>query len=229
MSGFKILLLGGTGLIGKEVLKSIPLFPEIEKVVVWARTSNLQVQESSIEFQSVTWEDFSSGKVAFPESIDAVICCLGTTINQAGSQEKFKEIDFEYPLLVAQKAKEKDVKAFLIVTAMGANENSKIFYNRVKGGIERELTAIGFPYLGIFRPSILIGERANVRIGEKIGEILGYLIPFGLLGLKNYEPIRAEFVARSMLKTLISKESVLDSKSAHLAEIIENREIAALG
>ncbi|TGM74798.1 nucleoside-diphosphate sugar epimerase [Leptospira mtsangambouensis] len=200
----KILLLGGTGLIGKQVLISLVFYPQIKKVIVWARnsqsTSNPNVP---IEVVKVSWEDFRSGKVSLPDGLDAVFCCLGTTINKAGSQEKFKEIDYEYPLLAAKQAKEKNVPGFYIITAMGSDANSTIFYNRVKGEIETELRKLEFPFLGIFRPSLLIGEREEVRIGEKVGEFLGNIIPFGLLGLKKFKPIPGEYVAKSMIYSLL--------------------------
>jgi|JI8StandDraft_1071087.scaffolds.fasta_scaffold00679_7 uncharacterized protein YbjT (DUF2867 family) len=229
MKKINLLLLGGTGLIGTEVLKSILFYPQIKKTVVWARSSAATAYDAPIEVQSVTWESFSKGEITFPSEIDAVVCCLGTTIKKAGSQEKFKEVDYEYPLLAAKKAKEKGVKAFLIVTAMGSDANSLVFYNQVKGSVERELAGIGFPYLGIFRPSLLIGERKEVRIGEKIGESLGSLIPFSLLGLKKYKPIHADFVARSMIKTLLSKVEQIETKSTPYVEIIENDTMLELG
>ncbi len=229
MKKFNILLLGGTGLIGTEVLKSILLYPEIQKTIVWARALPTTNAGKPIEVQSVTWESFSNGDVEFPKNIDAVICCLGTTIKKAGSQEKFREVDFDYPLLAAKKAKQAGVKAFLIVTAMGSDANSLVFYNKVKGEIERELTSLGFSYLGIFRPSLLLGDRKEVRMGEKIGEVIGALVPFSLIGLKKYKPIYAEFVARSIIKTLISKGKQLENPETHLVEILENDVMLELG
>jgi len=227
MKKINLLLLGGTGLIGTEVLKSLLFYPQIQKTIVWARNGNADTNGRPIEVQSVTWESFSSGEVKFPKEIDAVICCLGTTIKKAGSQEKFKEVDYEYPLLAAKKAKEAGVKAFLIVTAMGSEANSLVFYNRVKGEIERDLSALGFPFLGIFRPSLLIGDRKEVRMGEKIGEFVGAFLPFTLLGLKKYKPIHADFVARSMLKNLVNKFESLNKEPEIL--IIENDQMLELG
>lgn len=200
----KILLLGGTGLVGKQVLLSLLFYPQIKKVIVWARHFETSSKPNlPIEVVKVTWEDLQSGKVSVPDGIDAVFCCLGTTIGKAGSQEKFKDIDFEYPLLAAKQAKEKKIPGFYVITAMGSDSNSSIFYNRVKGELEKELSALQFPFLGIFRPSLLLGEREELRIGEKLGEIMGHLIPFGLLGLKKYKPIPAEFVAKSMIHSFL--------------------------
>ncbi|EMY62162.1 Rossmann-fold NAD(P)-binding domain-containing protein [Leptospira terpstrae] len=224
----KILLLGGTGLIGKQVLLSLVFYPQIKKVIVWARnspsTSNPNVP---IEVVQVKWEDFQSGKVSVPDGIDAVFCCLGTTINKAGSQEKFKEIDYEYPLLAAKQAKEKKIPGFYIITAMGSDPNSSIFYNRVKGEIELELRQLQFPFLGIFRPSLLIGEREEVRVGEKVGEFLGNLIPFGLLGLKKFKPIPGEYVAKSMIHSLLHDKP--EKGSAPQVKVYENDVLWEIG
>ncbi|WP_411823770.1 nucleoside-diphosphate sugar epimerase [Leptospira sp. 'Mane'] len=229
MSGYKVLLLGGTGLIGSEVLKSLPFFKEIGKVFVWARVENPNNSDSPIEIQTVTWESFSAGQVQIPKDIDAVICCLGTTIGKAGSQEKFKEVDYEYPLLAAKKAKEAGVPAFLIVTAMGANSGSFVFYNRVKGDIENALIGLKFDYLGIFRPSLLVGDRKEVRIGEKISEAIATIIPFSLVGMRKYKPIHAQFVAFSLLKSLVANLPEAKKSKTPKLEIIESDRMLDLG
>ncbi|TGN14263.1 nucleoside-diphosphate sugar epimerase [Leptospira ilyithenensis] len=229
MSGYKVLLLGGTGLVGSEVLKVLPLFKEVKKVFVWARIENPSNTESPIEIQAVTWESFSSGKVRIPKGIDAVICCLGTTIAKAGTQEKFKEVDYEYPLLAGRKAKEAGVPAFLIVTAMGANSGSFVFYNRVKGEIENALIGLKFPYLGIFRPSVLVGDRKETRIGEKMAEAIATIIPFSLIGMRKYKPIPAQFVAVSLLKSLIAGLGKIKETNTPKLEIIESDQMLDLG
>lgn len=217
----KILLLGGTGLVGKQVLLSLLFYTQIKKVIVWARHfENSSKPNLPIEVIKVTWDDFQTGKVSVPDGIDAVFCCLGTTIGKAGSQEKFREIDYDYPLLAAIQAKEKNVPGFYIITAMGSDANSSIFYNRVKGELEKELMALSFPFLGIFRPSLLIGEREELRIGEKVGEVIGHIIPFGLFGLKKYKPIQAEYVAKSMIYSLLKDKPTNPSKP--MVKIYEN-------
>lgn len=217
----KILLLGGTGLVGKQVLLSLLFYPQIKKVIVWARHFETTSKSNlPIEVVKATWEDFQSGKVSVPNDIDAVFCCLGTTIGKAGSQEKFREIDFDYPLLAAKQAKEKKIPGFYIITAMGSDASSSIFYNRVKGELEKELQNLHFSFLGIFRPSLLIGERQEVRMGEKIGEIVGSIIPFGLFGLTKYKPIPAEYVAKSMIYSLLNDKP--KSEPNPVVKIYEN-------
>lgn len=110
----KILLLGGTGLVGKQVLLSLLFYPQIKKVIVWARNFETSSKPNlPIEVVKASWDDFQSGKVSIPEGIDAVFCCLGTTIGKAGGPDQFREIDFDYPLLAARQTKEKRFQDFI--------------------------------------------------------------------------------------------------------------------
>ncbi|GBF51734.1 putative Ser/thr kinase-related protein [Leptospira ryugenii] len=219
-----ILLLGGTGLVGSEVLKQLAAEKNFERVFVWLRSALETPVDSRIQLQTVTWEDFQAGKVLFPK-VDAVICCLGTTIKKAGSQDKFKEVDFEYPLLAAKLAKQNGAQSFLVVTALGSDANSAIFYNRVKGELEGELKQIGFPLLGIFRPSLLLGDRKEFRFGEKVGEYLSQILPFSWLGLGKYAPVQAKTVAKAMLKTLFQQVPSALPKTL----VLENEDIHKIG
>ncbi|TGL25919.1 nucleoside-diphosphate sugar epimerase [Leptospira yanagawae] len=217
----KILLLGGTGLVGKQVLLSLLFYPQIKKVIVWARNFETSSNPNlPIEVVKASWDDFQSGKVSIPEGIDAVFCCLGTTIGKAGGPDQFREIDFDYPLLAARQTKEKKIPGFYIITAMGSDPNSMIFYNRVKGELESELKILKIPFLGIFRPSLLIGDRNEFRMGEKIGEMVGSFIPFGLLGLKKFKPIPAEYVAKSMIYSLLHDKPANENNP--IVKIYEN-------
>ncbi|TGM05514.1 nucleoside-diphosphate sugar epimerase [Leptospira jelokensis] len=224
----KILLLGGTGLVGKQVLLSLLFYPQIKKVIVWARNFETSSKPNlPIEVVKASWDDFQSGKVSVPEGIDAVFCCLGTTIGKAGGPDQFREIDFDYPLLAARQTKEKKIPGFYIITAMGSDPNSLIFYNRVKGELESELKILKIPFLGIFRPSLLIGERNEFRMGEKIGEMVGSFIPFGLLGLKKFKPIPAEYVAKSMIYSLLHDKPT--NETHPIVKIYENDTLWEIG
>ena len=98
-----------------------------------------------------------------------IFCCLGTTIQTAGSKKAFCFVDFELPLRFAQWAEKTGAESFSIVTAMGANPSSRIFYNQVKGNIEEEVKKLNIPTVRIFRPSLILGPRKEFRIGEIIG------------------------------------------------------------
>jgi len=137
-----------------------------------------------------------------------VFCCLGTTIKTAGSQEAFLKVDYTYVIESARIAKSQGTPAFSVVSAMGANSKSGIFYNRVKGDMEEALQKIGFSSLLIFRPSLLIGERKEVRTGEVIGAAISNLFSFLFVsGLKKYKPIQGSLVAKSMLDHAKSRKT----------------------
>ncbi|WP_114747715.1 NAD-dependent epimerase/dehydratase family protein [Pleomorphovibrio marinus] len=125
-------------------------------------------------------------------------CALGTTLKQAGSKEKFREIDHDYVIDFASWCKKLGTKKFLYVSALGADKDSKFFYNRVKGEIEADLKNISFDYLGIFRPSVLSGNRRESRLGEEIGRVVMNAVAF--LGLfRKYKPIEGVKVAKCMV------------------------------
>jgi len=131
---------------------------------------------------------------------------LGTTIKVAGSREAFSKVDLTYPIQSGELAKSVGVKAFSVVSAMGANSKSKIFYNRVKGDMEEGLQKIGFESLTIFRPSLLLGDRKEIRSGEKWGGRISKAFSFVFVRkLKKYKPIQAELVAKSMLENAKNK------------------------
>lgn len=125
-------------------------------------------------------------------------CSLGTTIKNAGSQKKFYEIDHDYVIKFALMAKELGAVKFLYVSAMGADPMSKVFYNRVKGEVEEDLKVIPFSYLGLFRPSLLLGQRKEFRFGEEMAKIFSKpLVWFKLM--KKYRPIYDHQVAKAMI------------------------------
>lgn len=131
---------------------------------------------------------------------------MGTTIKVAGSREAFSKVDLTYPIQSGELAKSVGVKAFSVVSAMGANSKSKIFYNRVKGDMEEGLQKIGFESLTIFRPSLLLGDRKEIRPGEKWGGRISKAFSFVFVRkLKKYKPIQAELVAKSMLENAKNK------------------------
>jgi uncharacterized protein YbjT (DUF2867 family) len=191
------LLVGATGLVGNELMELLLNQPGYDLVKVFTRRS-LRKNHPKLEEIVVDFDQLYQYKQHF--NVDAVYCCLGTTIKKAGSQDAFRKVDYQYPIELAKLAKEADVENFLIITAMGADSNSKIFYNRVKGEVEKHLQRLQLPSLHIFRPSLLLGDRNEFRLGEKIGIILSPIFSWLLVGpLKKYKPIQAKNVAIAML------------------------------
>lgn len=188
------ILLGATGLIGGHLLPLLLEDPNYRQVTVLGRRP-LDLKHSKL-FSVVC-------DLAHPETYkdhvpaDDIFCCLGTTIKKAGSQEAFRQVDFEYPLAVAGAA---GASAYYIVTAVGANAQSSIFYNRVKGEVEAALAQLKFRRgLKIFRPSMLIGARSESRPAERVGvALMAATAPLFVGGLRRYRAIDAALVARAM-------------------------------
>ena len=169
----------------------------IQGITIFIR-KELNLKSPKLKQVIVDFEKLESYAEHF--KVDQVFCCLGTTIKTAGSQEAFLKVDFTYVIESARIAKSQGATAFSVVSAMGANSKSGIFYNRVKGDMEEALQKIGFSSLLIFRPSLLIGERKEVRTGEIIGAAISNLFSFVFVGgLKKYKPIQGSLVAKSML------------------------------
>lgn len=140
--------------------------------------------------------------------VDDVFCCLGTTIKQAGSQAAFRLVDQVYPSRLAEIALEQGAQQFLIVTAMGANERSPIFYNRVKGEVETALSQMPYAAVHILRPALLIGQRQESRMGEGLAQAFFNVVNPLMAGpFKKYRAISGKQVAKAMVA--IAKEGAM--------------------
>jgi uncharacterized protein YbjT (DUF2867 family) len=129
-----------------------------------------------------------------------IYCCLGTTIKQAGSKENFYKVDYTYVMELAKMAAANQATQFLLVTALGADAHSRIFYSKVKGQIEAAVQALPFRAIHIFQPSLLMGNRKEKRAGESLAQIIMPKLNFLLVGgLRKYRPVQAEDVAQAMV------------------------------
>jgi len=193
------ILIGASGLVGKNCLTKILDSKDYKKIKVFVRSS-LDFKHPNLIEHKVDFNRISDYKELFEG--DDIFFCLGTTMKQAGSREAFKLVDYEYPLEIAKIGLEKKTKLFSIITAMGANPKSPVFYNKVKGLLEKELKNFGFPFLQIFRPSLLIGERDQKRTGEDFANKISPFIEPILQGpLKKFRPISGQAVGFAMAYT----------------------------
>lgn len=188
------LLAGSTGLIGKQLLE---LLLEDSHYTVVKAISRKPLDIQHAKLQNIV-ADFNTLTEHHDQlKADDVFCCLGTTIKQAGSQAAFRQVDYEYPLELARLTKNQGATQYLIITALGSDAKSGIFYNRVKGEVEQAIDAVGFDSYHIFRPSLLLGERMEKRTGEGAATVvykaLGFMIPL------KYKAIDSAKVAKSML------------------------------
>lgn len=187
------LLVGATGLIGKQLLELLEKDAYYEKVFVLTRKPlavSGKCENKVVNFDALD-EMLSTVKA------DDVFCCLGTTMKVAGSKEAFRKVDYTYPLLTAQYSKQHGASQYLLVSALGAHKNSSVFYNKVKGEVEEAIGALGFTGYHIFRPSLLLGERKEARSGEDAAKVFFKL--FGFLVPNKWKGIEGKKVAQAML------------------------------
>ncbi len=159
----KILLLGATGLVGKNILAQALAHPAITGVVAPTRQPLAPHRKLSNPVS-----DSLESLLSVTQGVDAVVCALGTTIGKAGSKEAFRKVDYVLPLAFARSAHEYRVATFVLVSASVASVSSAMFYPRIKGEVERDIELVGFTSLTIVRPSLIGGARDESRFRESI-------------------------------------------------------------
>jgi len=184
---------GSTGLIGGQLLALLLSSGRYDKVIAFTR-KDLPVHAKLIQ---VNIKGGMIGKLEPTWNVDDVFCCLGTTMAKAHTKEKFYLVDFTYPLLLAQNSLARGAKQYLLVSALGADKKAAIYYNQVKGEIEKAITKSGFQTVHIFRPSLLLGPRAEKRFAEDAAKFF-YKI-FGFLMPSKYKAIDSLKVAKAMI------------------------------
>lgn len=187
----KALVLGGSGLVGSHVIEL--LLADSRYLVSALVRKPLAIQHERLIIIPFNFDNPDKRLV----TADEIFCCLGTTIKTAGSKASFYKVDYEYVLEIAQIAKSNGAKKIALISSMGANKNSFIYYNMVKGGIEAALTNLDFESLFILRPSLLLGRRLEFRLGETAGKLLMNVFSFAIP--KKYKAIQARQVAKAMI------------------------------
>ncbi len=205
MALLKALVIGATGLIGKQVTAQLlenehyeQVFLLVRKPVIW---QHAKLVVRVVDFSLPNWVD------NIPPA-DAVFCCIGTTMQQVGGNKTlYEQIDLGIPLAVAARSKQLAYSQFLLVSSIGANASARNFYLQLKGRLENVLIDCHFESLHIFRPSFLIGDRGSFRPGEKIATaIFKWLSVFFVGALNKYKPIQDRVVARSMLANSLQSQ-----------------------
>ncbi len=191
------LIIGASGLVGGHCLHALLATEYYSKVIALARKP-LDIIHEKLEHYFVNFD--SLAKFAPLIKADDIFCTLGTTIRKAGSQAAFEKVDYTYPVEVAKIAAANGAQQFLIVTAVGANPSSRVFYSRVKGNVEETISALKFKSTHFFQPSFLLGKRNESRAGERIGIAAASLLsPFLISGLRRYRAVDARIVAGAMV------------------------------
>ena len=190
----KALVIGATGATGKDLVKQLCQDSDFDEIDIFVRRRSdfhhEKVKAHLVDFDHPEeWKHLVKGDVAFS--------CLGTTLKSAGSKENQKIIDYDYQFNFAKAAKENKVEDYILVSAYGANPDSKIFYSRIKGELEEAVKNLKFEKTTIFKPGML--ERKNTdRNGEVFGlKIIKFLNKFGLF--KSQQPLPTEVLAKAMI------------------------------
>jgi uncharacterized protein YbjT (DUF2867 family) len=191
------LVVGATGLVGKYLTEQLCANDAYSRVTVLVRkTLNFahpKLVQETVDFNNL---DAAASRI----NAQDIFCTLGTTIRVAGSQEAFRKVDFDYPVKIAELALKNAAEQYVIVTALGADSRSAIFYSRVKGEVEEKIATLGYRTFVAVRPSFLVGHRTESRFGEELAVFAAQMLGFWMIGpFKKYRAIKAETVARSMI------------------------------
>ena len=192
------LLAGATGLIGSQLLPLLLATERYSKVIVVGRTA---LPLAHPKLTQVVTDLGKLQDVRLKLIADDVFCCLGTTLRQAGSKEAFYKVDFLYVVTLAALTAGNFASQFMVISSLGAATESRWYYSRVKGQMEESVRQMPFRAIHIFRPSLLLGPRAQPRLGEQLSAVmLGVLRPLLRGSLLKYRPVQAATVAAAMLR-----------------------------
>ncbi len=192
------LLAGATGLVGSALLPLLLASDRYAKVIVVGRRP-VATQHPKLVQVVTDLDQLEHERLRL--IADDVYCCLGTTIQQAGSQDAFYKVDFLYVVRLAALTAANFAAQFLVVSSLGADVGSHFYYSRVKGEMEAAVHQTPFRAIHVFRPSLLLGERAAPRLGERFGAaLLALARPLLRGGWRKYRPVAAAAVAQAMLR-----------------------------
>ena len=197
------ILLGSTGLVGSELVRLLAASPRYGSILLLNRRPlghvDPKVSERIIDFDTPDLTDISGHDL---------YCAFGTTRRKAGSRAALQRIDCEYPTTIATHLREQGVERIFLVSSVGAKTGAASFYLRTKGRLERNIIGLGFTQTVIARPSLLLGEREEFRLGEQIAAVLMKLLtPIMWGSLRKYRPVAAINVARSLVQAANSRET----------------------
>lgn len=196
--GKTALVVGASGMVGEQLVNQLLSHPDFDRVRTFVRrrsgNNDPKLEELVVDFdQPETWKDQIKGDVAFST--------MGTTIKKAGTKENQYRIDFTYQFEFARHAVENSVQTFVLVSSLGANSKSAVFYSRMKGELDDAVVKLPFDKMLIFRPSILDGNRKETRLAEAFSLAVMRTITKFIFG--NYRPTPADVLARKMISLSI--------------------------
>jgi uncharacterized protein YbjT (DUF2867 family) len=215
--GKTAIVLGATGLTGGILLKKLIADKNYSTIKLFSRK---KVAISSKKIQEFIIDVLQLEKSAKDFIADEVFCCIGTTAAKTKDKKLYQEIDYGIPVTAAKLSKQNGILTFLVMSAMGANANSSVFYNRTKGEMERDVLKQNIKYTYILQPSLIGGNRDEHRLGERIGKgIMSILNPLMLGDFKKYKMIHPEKIANCMQVLAHTKRNKVIFTSDEIQEI----------
>ena len=197
------IVIGATGLVGRELLKQLNQIERCEKITAIVRHEDVELK-SLKKVQQFILDDFLLLNDEDANGYSHAFSCLGTTLKKAGSKQNFYNVDYEMNAHFADLFETTDTH-YLLISAMGANAQSKIFYNKVKGELENHIHSLNLKYVSILRPSLLLGERQEQRtledMTQKLYRKFSHLVP----NTFKYKPVTAEKVAHTMVDAALTQ------------------------
>lgn len=214
-------LAGATGLVGGYLLDALLESELYDRVVALGRRpvarEHPKLAQHTVDFGRLPGADASWAPAA------DVYCALGTTIRAAGSEDAFRRVDFAYPLALANAGLAWGAERYFVVSSVGADAGSRVFYSRVKGELEEALRGLGYRALVIARPSLLLGSRAELRLGERVAApVMRAAAPLMVGPLARYRPVHAEAVGRALVRAA-------ERDTARGERCLDSHELAVLG
>ncbi|MFY8021512.1 MAG: NAD-dependent epimerase/dehydratase family protein [Bacteroidia bacterium] len=191
------LVIGSNGLIGRHLLFELIKSDRYAKIIALTR-KDLIISHPKLQQEIISFDQLDENAAYF--QVDDVFCCIGTTKAKTPDPNNYRKIDHDIPVNIGKICLKKGAKQYLMVSSMGADINSSIFYSKLKGETERDLAHLGYESFHAIRPSLLLGDRKEQRIGESIFKLIAKPINLFLMGpLKAYKAIEGIQVAKALL------------------------------
>jgi len=214
------IILGASGLTGGFVLQKLIEDERYDTIKLFSRSKIEGLPDKVQQFIGDLLE-LNQFKTDF--TADDVYCCIGTTAKKTPDKTLYKKIDFGIPVAAAKLSKENNISTFLVISAMGANKNSTVFYNKTKGEMENSVLKQQIKNTYVLRPSLIGGDRQETRLLEKIGLVIFKVIqPLFIGKLKKYKIVNAETIAQAMIGLANTKYSEVIITSEHINKLGNN-------
>jgi|SRR5690554_618335 len=194
------IIIGATGLTGGLLLEELLKDASFEKIKIFSRSS-VKIADAKIEEHLIDMFELEKHSDKF--TADVVFCCIGTTKAKTPDRETYKKIDYGIPVAAAKLTKQNGISTFIVISALGADVKSNVFYNKVKGEMQRDILSQKIQNTYILQPSLIVGDRNESRLGEDLASV--FMRIFGFLIPKKYKMIKAQTIAEAM--HIIAKEN----------------------